>query len=82
MQLLPQEIWKTGLFFLGTLTIHLHLLAWLMIFSLTHCGSCSLGWDCWHDQSEKVVILSKQNQETEADFRKEVISVTEAKQTF
>lgn len=30
VQLLPQEIWKTGLFFLGILTICLHLLAWLM----------------------------------------------------
>lgn len=82
MQLLPQEIWKTELFFLGTLTIHLHLLAWLMIFSLTHCDSCSLGWDCSHNKSKKVVIPSKQNQEVEADFRKEVISGTEGKQTF
>lgn len=40
VQLLPQEIWKTELLFLGTLTIHLHLLAWLLILSLTHCGSC------------------------------------------
>jgi hypothetical protein len=30
VQLLPQEIWKTGLFFLGILTIRLHVLAWLM----------------------------------------------------
>lgn len=82
MQLLPQEIWKTDLFFLGTLAIHLYLLAWRMTFSLTPCGSRSLGWGCLHDKSKKVVIPSKQNQEVEADFRKEVISVIEAKQTF